>query len=72
LIAYKKGYESVKHQAVGTLRQAMKDGEISAAMFILKTRFNFREKEPEKKEESENSQPTQIIFKIREPECKKK
>ena len=45
LSAYKKGYEGVKHQAVGTLRQAMKDGEISAAMFILKTRFNFREKE---------------------------
>lgn len=45
LSAYKKGYEGVKHQAVGTLRQAMKDGETSAAMFILKTRFNFREKE---------------------------
>lgn len=56
LIAYKKGYESVKHQAVGTLRQAMKDGETSAAMFILKTRFNFREKE--KVDTSEKTEDT--------------
>jgi len=46
---YKKGFQSVKYQAVSTLRTVIKDGEVrdklTACMFLLKTRFGFREKE---------------------------
>jgi len=66
-VAYKRGRDAVKKQAVFTLRQAMQEGDIGAACFLLKTKFGFREKDRPGENEKDSKQseaPTKIVFSV--------